>query len=349
MLFWMTAGFLLPQHSFASTGTAGASFLDIPVGAGPAAMGSAYTALAADAYAPIWNPAGLGWLDGVQVAAQHVSYLESMNYEFASVVTPVKKGALGFSVQYLGSGDIDGTLPDGSSIGTFSSHFAAYTASYGLKWGDSFSIGASGKIINEKISEVSATAYGGDVGALYKVTPHLSLATTVTNFGSRLTFTDQGDTLPLAWHVAGAYALNPQWDATAEGVYAEGRETGRVGLQWRPVEAVALRTGYRSDTTKELSALAGFSTGVGIHLWGQEFAYAWLPYGDLGDTQYFSLLLHFGATANERRNLIQFQTIKSPHVAGATLTGEGDYEQLLQLLTDHAEQKTAYAVGERRP
>ena len=49
-----------PVRSWASSGTEGASFLDIPVGAEPAALGSAYTALATNAYAPVWNPAGLG-------------------------------------------------------------------------------------------------------------------------------------------------------------------------------------------------------------------------------------------------------------------------------------------------
>src|SRR5262245_22944582 len=63
--------------AYAGAGTEGASFLDIPVGAGPAAMGSAYTALANNAYAPVWNPAGLGMLRGNELAGQHVSYLES--------------------------------------------------------------------------------------------------------------------------------------------------------------------------------------------------------------------------------------------------------------------------------
>ena len=42
---------------WAASGTEGASFLDIPVGAGPAALGAAYTAQANDVYAPVWNPA----------------------------------------------------------------------------------------------------------------------------------------------------------------------------------------------------------------------------------------------------------------------------------------------------
>src|ERR1700744_3018731 len=100
---------LLPllQEAGWSEGTTGASFLDIPVGAGPAALGSAYTALATDAYAPVYNPAGLGWLTGTEVAAQHLSYLESIHYEHLSIVHPfassdgaVKRG-IGFSAQYL--------------------------------------------------------------------------------------------------------------------------------------------------------------------------------------------------------------------------------------------------------
>src|SRR4051812_11247871 len=84
----------------ASPGTDSAAFLKIPVGAGPAAMGSAYSALATDAYAPVWNPGGLGFLDSTQIAAQHVSYLESVAYEFLSIAHPIAPGdALAFSAQ----------------------------------------------------------------------------------------------------------------------------------------------------------------------------------------------------------------------------------------------------------
>src|SRR4029077_13814885 len=101
---------------WASAGTEGASFLDIPVGAGPAALGSAYTALATNAYAPVWNPAGLGMLSGNEASGQHLSYLDSMHYEFLSYVHPLDTlrdsgthRGIGVSVQYLGSGDIAGT------------------------------------------------------------------------------------------------------------------------------------------------------------------------------------------------------------------------------------------------
>ena len=57
---------------------------------------------------------------------------------------------------------------------------------------------------------------------------------------------------------------------------------------------VALRTGLRSDAFKELAFPAGWTAGVGLKAWGQEFDYALVPFGALGQAHYFSLLLTFG-------------------------------------------------------
>jgi hypothetical protein len=330
---------LFAKASFASAGTEGASFLDIPVGAGPAAMGSAYSSLATDAYAPIYNPAGLGFLDATEVAAQHLSYLQSMDYEFGSVGVPLSHGpqskGLAASVQYLGSGDIVGTDQNNVSIGNFSAHYAAYTFAYGQQVIPKLSLGLSGKVIESKIADTSAHAYAGDLGALYEFQPRLHVGATVANIGNKLNFGGPGDSLPLAFHLAAAYQPFNQWKLSVEGVQPkDSRLNGRFGGEWSPIEALSLRVGYRTDTTQELSALAGFSTGVGIHVWNQEFAYAWLPYGDLGDTQYFSLLLHFGGQDEAKRNLIELQTIKKSKTARSFQSTDPEYEQMMQLLNE---------------
>src|SRR5258708_16164165 len=110
-----------------SVGTEGAAFLDIPVGGGPAAMGASYTALANDAYAATYNPGGLGFLDSTQFSGQHLAYLDSLHYEYLSFAHPLSIGhSIGASVQYLGSGDINGTDATGNPTATFSSYFASY-------------------------------------------------------------------------------------------------------------------------------------------------------------------------------------------------------------------------------
>jgi len=153
-LFMAVFSMFWPSPLQASSGTEGASFLDIPIGAGPAALGSAYTALASDAYAPVWNPAGMGFLNGTEVAAQHLSYLESIHDEFLSVVRPVGEGkGLGFSAQYLGTGDIAGTDNQGNPNGNYSDHYGAYSAVYGQRITDRLSLGVTGKWINALFAE----------------------------------------------------------------------------------------------------------------------------------------------------------------------------------------------------
>lgn len=330
---------LFPVVAQASSGTEGAAFLDIPVGAGPAAMGSAYSALATDAYAPVWNPAGLGFMPDTEVAAQHLSYLQSIYYEFASFAHPVGDGkAFGLSAQYLGSGDIQGTGPNDEPIGAYSNRFASYNLAYGQRLGSSLAFGMTGKWINEKLADVSANAYAADLGLLYKATERLQGALTVTNVGSSLKFVDQADPLPMAVHLGAAGQPWPFLKLAGEGVYSRsGLLSGRAGAEWSPLEMIGIRAGYKTDTTKGLSPLAGLTVGLGLRIWGQEFAYAWLPYGDLGDTQYISMLLRFGAPEEARRNLIQYQSIKR-HRTVEQKTTEPEYEQLMQLLsTDESE------------
>ena len=344
---------LVPSFLQASSGTEGASFLDIPVGAGPAALGSAYTAMATNAYAPIWNPAGLSRLSGTEVAAQHLSYLESMNYEYLSFVHSLNvrdsqtRRGIGFSIQYLGSGDINRTdidssgapVNNGDPIGIFSSHFASYNLSYGQTLTEQLAVGLTGKLINAKIDDVSANAYAADLGALYRANEQVQLGATLVNMGTPLKFLSEGDSLPTALKAGAAYQPNSRFLMSVEGVYEKnGLASFHTGTEWRPMEVVSLRAGYRTDTIKGLSPLAGFSTGLGLHVGGQEFAYAWTPYGDLGETQYFSLLIHFGAHDEAKRNLIQYQAIKG-HRGGTGRTTEDaatepEYQQLMQLLSD---------------
>lgn len=344
-----------PLRLQASPGTGGASFLDIPVGAGPASLGSAYSALATDAYATVWNPGGLGFLDSTQVAAQHLSYLESVSYEFVSVVHPLRPGdALGLSAQYVGSGDITATNKLGVTQGTYSNEFGAYSLAYGHALTDRVALGATGKLIHIKLSDVSANAFAGDLGGLWRATDHLNFAAVVANAGSPMKFLSSSDPLPLAFHLGAAYAPSRHWIVTGETVVPRtGQPSGRAGVEWRPMEYIALRTGYRTDTLKELSALAGFSTGIGLQVWGQEFAYAWVPYGDLGNSQYVSLVLRFGGPEKENRNLIQYQHTQFQYESGDTSRGNGegagvDDEALYQVLHARQSEKTAQSGPETK-
>src|SRR4029077_8166750 len=106
--------------------------------------------------------------------------------------------ALGGSIQYLGTGDINGMDDTGAQTGTFSSYYAAYNLSYGRSLNEKLSLGVTGKLIQGKLADVSASAYAADLGAMYRFDRNLTLAASLTNLGSKLKFLSEGDALPMA-------------------------------------------------------------------------------------------------------------------------------------------------------
>ena len=66
-----------------------------------------------------------------------------------------------------------------------------------------------------------------------------------------------------------------------------------MGIEWRYGDMFSFRGGYNTAHIKELSAASGVTAGVGLFFWGQEFSYAWVPMGDLGQTHYFSLVFRW--------------------------------------------------------
>lgn len=292
---WLTACVFAARA--AASGSEGAAFLDIPVGGRPAALAGAYSALASDAYAPVWNPAGLGFVPGAQLAAMHAEYAEVGGYEFASLVHPLgDRGGLGVSAQYFHADRTASLDLNGNQLGTYSSYYGAYSLAYGFAFTERFSIGAAAKLIDARLADASARTGAGDAGALYRVNEKVSLAAVAANLGGKLKFLEQADELPQHYRLGVHYAPLTQLSLVQETVYDRTELlSGRFAAEWRPLDALAIRAGYRTDTARGLSALGGLTTGVGLKVWGQRFDYAWLPMGDLGQTQYFSVVLAFGA------------------------------------------------------
>jgi len=290
------------KTAWSASGTEGASFLDIPVGGAPAALGSAYTAQANDAYAPVWNPAGLGFLHSAEFTGTHLNYVTPVYYEHAGLVVPLGKSdennsrpaGLGASVQYLGTNSIDARDESGHPNGSFTAAFAAYSLAYGQKLSETLSLGLTAKMITEKISDATANAYASDLGALYKPTSRLSIGAVAANIGSNVKFVNEADPLPLSGRLGATYQIRPQWDVSAEGVYRKtGLASGALGIEWRYGEMFSFRAGYNTAHTQELGAASGVTAGLGLFFWGQEFSYAWVPMGDLGQTHYFSLVFRW--------------------------------------------------------
>jgi hypothetical protein len=293
------AGLVGSRATAAVSGAEGASFLEIPVGGRPAALGGAYSALATDAYAPVYNAGGLGFLPSTQLSGMHLDYSNIGGYEFVSIVHPLgNRDGIGVAAQYFHAGGTTQRDVNGNVIGEYNTYYGAYSLAYGHAFSDSFSLGAAAKLIDASIAGVSATAFAGDVGALYRIGDQVSLAAAAANIGNKIKFLQEADTLPENFRAGILYNPLASLSLSAEAVYDQTNlVSGRFGAEWRPVSHIALRGGYRTDTTQQLSVISGLTTGFGLELYGQHFDYAWLPMGDLGNTQYFSVTITFGKKA----------------------------------------------------
>lgn len=291
--------FLLATTAYGFTGTEGAAFLELPVGARPAGLGGAYSALAEDAYAPVWNPAGLAFLQKAEVSGMHNEYVESTAYEFGSLAYPLaQRRGVGLSIQYFRPGTINGLDQNGTPIGDIGGSFASYSASIAQGFGERFALGVTGSWIRASIDDTSAQALAGTVGALYRPNNQWRWAAVIANAGQKLKFISTSDSLPLTYRVGGAYHPHRSWTFALEGSELNEVLSGHVGLEYETAAGFAVRTGFNSERTRALSTLAGMSFGLNMAIWGQDLSYTWIPLSDIGSSHLISLIYRF-ATRHE--------------------------------------------------
>lgn len=290
------------RAAWAEAGTAGADFLRIPVGARPAALGGAYDALADDAYAPAFNPAGLGFADAPGLAGTHLSYLDSVSYDSLSAAFPVRRqgrdqGGFGASLQYFSPGKTSGADAAGRPTGDFSGYYYAGGVAYGRKVSERASLGAGIKSIGASIDGTSARAYAADLGAMVRVDERLTVSGVLANLGTNLKFMETSDPLPRQFRLGAAARVCPALLVTGQGVYQDAGAGFNFGTEWRPVDPLAFRAGYQSEATRRLGGMSGLTLGMGLRYAGLELSYAWMPMGDMGSISYFSVALALGKKA----------------------------------------------------
>jgi hypothetical protein len=187
-----------------AVGTAGAIFLLIAPGAGPAGTGEAQVAKVDDAYASFYNPSGLAFLEGKEISLMHVNWLpnlaDDLFYDFLSYRHHVPQlGSFGGNFIILSLGEQAEMDEQGNYLGTFRSYMWALTGSFGTKISESSSIGVSAKIFNQKLFKKGVAGEGGsgtstdfamDLGYLVKFNK-FNFGTSITNIGPPIHFIDE--------------------------------------------------------------------------------------------------------------------------------------------------------------
>ena len=312
-------------------GTTAASFLSIEVGARAIGMGGAFVALANDASALYWNPAGIARSASSEVTLNHTEWLADVSYDFAGFIMPLRNiGTIGVSFTSLTMADMRVTTvayPDGTGEKFGASDFAISTT-FARNLTDRFSIGFTGKYINQKLWHMNASSFALDIGTLFTTQFNgMTIGMSISNFGNKMQLlgsdtqipvdvapNKEGNnskivgnmrtekwSLPLIFRFGVAMNIidnyNFRWTVAMDAMHPnDNTEYINVGTEYAIKDIVFLRCGYKSlfmdDNEEGLTAGAGLAYSLigNIKL---KLDYAYADFGVLDKVQRFSLGLEF--------------------------------------------------------
>ncbi len=222
-LLWIIVILLISEVK-ARPSEAGVIFLNISPGSRATGMGDAFVALADDATATYWNPAGLGIQKGSEVNFMHVNWLPGFNigdmyYDFLTYKQEIEGlGTVGGNITYFYLGEQKRTGEVGEEMGVFKTYEFQVTLAYGTMLTNNLSIGLSTKFIYSHLADQGAGNEKGsgtghsvavDMGVLYEVTPDFSIGATISNMGPKISYIDyeQADPLPTNLKAGIAYRV----------------------------------------------------------------------------------------------------------------------------------------------
>lgn len=332
IIFLMITGSYFAQ-SVSKTGTTAASFLEIPVGAKAIGMGGAFVSLANDASSLFWNASGTASVEKYEVIFSHTNWIAETAFDYAGLVIPLGSvGNIGLSFTSFSMNDMKVRTvekPDGTGE-FFSAADIAIGISYSRNLSDRFSIGFTGKYIQQTIWHMSASAFAIDAGTKFRTDLFggMVIGASVSNFGTpmqmngrdtryfisvdptKLGSNDQVPSniemdswdLPLTFQIGVSTnvvdALDYRLTIAADAIHPNNEyESINFGFEAAFKDFIFLRGGFQNAFMKETEGGLSFGVGVNSKLISAKtlvkFDYAYRDFGRLQNVHTFSVGVAF--------------------------------------------------------
>jgi hypothetical protein len=289
----------LATEPFAKVGTYALPFLKIGVSARATGMGGAFSALANDATATYWNPAGLVDITRTTVSVNHTWWPADLELDYAAAAftLPFVPGTFGVSARGLTMDpQIERTvfLPEGTGE-TFDAGDMSFGLSYAKFFTDKFSSGGTVHFIHSGLAEKSVNVFAVDFGLVYRIGLWgMRLGMVIQSLGAKVDYDDRESKMPTVFKVAMAATPYQQGVNSLQSVFefthpSDNQERINVGGEYSFNQFFYLRGGYNFNADSE-----GLAGGFGLRIDTSQTSdlvvdYSWSDLDFLGDVHRVSL------------------------------------------------------------
>lgn len=288
VLLWSSCA--VPLRGISNSYSNVAAVLELGMGARPLAMGGAFVGLADDANALFFNPAGLGGLRGLSVLSSLEGRPGIATFGHVSAALPY----LGIGIHYFDFGDVPQIDELGNVIGNFSYRNYIFLAGTGIRGSNlpflnyipllrDLGLGVKLKFVRIATLEPgSGSGVAFDLSLLYGGASTGVRMGLLTGFGLGFTLENavgapirygsgHQEDWPRSVVVGTSITLLGSWTVAAD--LAPGKGV-RFGAEWRPLPAIAVRAGLRSE------GVVIWSLGIGVRygMFALDYAFAAHPY-----------------------------------------------------------------------
>lgn len=313
LVFCCAAALGIAEARGGDAGSAGAAFLKFSPSPRGTGMGEAYTAIAEDAYSAWWNPAGLGNMEGPELAATYNDSMGDVTHQYVSAAYPLRYGStVGLNVTRLSVAPFQGYDAQGVKTRKLESSDLAVGAAYGRAlYKDEIerpvlNAGAGIKFVSENLESASANTVALDLGAVYYIRPdrywmskapaqEFRVALAARNIGPGLKFDKEVSPLPMSVTLGGAWQSHPGGNASLifsmDNTYStDEKYFVGLGAEYVAFQVVSLRGGWRTGQVIG----SGLRLGVGFKLSFMDVDYSMSPYGELGTSHKLGVSMRLG-------------------------------------------------------